>query len=63
MSVGSGPGVVVVHGGGVTASIYRRLAERLSSRLTVHLYNRRGRADAPPRRNRTRSRTMLPTSP
>jgi pimeloyl-ACP methyl ester carboxylesterase len=49
-SVGSGPGVVVVHGGGVTASMYRRLAERLSSRLTVHLYNRRGRADAPPRR-------------
>jgi pimeloyl-ACP methyl ester carboxylesterase len=49
-SVGSGPGVVVVHGGGVTANLYRRLAERLSSRLTVHLYNRRGRADAPPRR-------------
>ncbi|HEU5484433.1 MAG TPA: alpha/beta hydrolase [Microlunatus sp.] len=49
-SVGSGPGVVVVHGGGVTASMYRRLAERLSDRLTVHLYDRRGRADAPPRR-------------
>ena len=48
-SVGSGPGVVLVHGGGVTASMYRRLAERLSGRLTVHLYNRRGRADAPPR--------------
>ena len=49
-SVGSGPGVVIVHGGGVTASLYRRLAERLSGRRTVHLYNRRGRADAPPRR-------------
>jgi pimeloyl-ACP methyl ester carboxylesterase len=49
-SIGSGPGVVVVHGGGVTASLYRRLAERLGDRLTVHLYNRRGRADAPPRR-------------
>ena len=30
--------------------MYRRLAERLSHRLTVHLYDRRGRADAPPRR-------------
>jgi pimeloyl-ACP methyl ester carboxylesterase len=49
-SLGSGPGVVVVHGGGVTSHLYRRLAERLSDRLTVHLYNRRGRADAPPRR-------------
>lgn len=49
-SLGSGPGVVIVHGGGVTAHLYRRLAERLSDRLTVHLYNRRGRADAPPRR-------------
>lgn len=49
-SVGSGPGVVIVHGGGVTARLYRRLADRLSGRVTVHLYNRRGRADAPPRR-------------
>lgn len=40
-SVGSGPGVVIVHGGGVTASMYRRLAERLSGRLTVHLIARR----------------------
>ncbi|MEU7616800.1 alpha/beta hydrolase [Micromonospora rifamycinica] len=45
-SVGSGPGIVVVHGGGVTIEIYRRLALRLADRFTVHLYNRRGRADA-----------------
>jgi pimeloyl-ACP methyl ester carboxylesterase len=46
---GTGPGIVVVHGGGVTIDIYRRLAGRLADRFTVHLYNRRGRADAPPR--------------
>lgn len=48
-SVGSGPGVIIVHGGGVTSGIYMRLAQRLSERLTVHLYDRRGRADAAPR--------------
>jgi len=45
-SVGTGPGIVVVHGGGVTIEIYRRPAVRLAGRFTVHLYNRRGRADA-----------------
>ncbi|WP_431907161.1 alpha/beta fold hydrolase [Micromonospora carbonacea] len=45
-SSGVGPGIVVVHGGGVTIEIYRRLADRLADRFTVHLYNRRGRADA-----------------
>ena len=49
VSVGSGPGVIVVHGGGVTARMYRRLAMRLGEKLTVHLYDRRGRADAAPR--------------
>jgi pimeloyl-ACP methyl ester carboxylesterase len=48
-SVGEGPGLVIVHGGGVTIDSYRRLARRLSGRFTVHLYNRRGRADAPAR--------------
>ncbi|MGC5017081.1 alpha/beta fold hydrolase [Micromonospora sp. DT47] len=48
-STGSGPGIVVVHGGGVTIDVYRRLAAALADRFTVHLYNRRGRADAPPR--------------
>ncbi|MFR9777554.1 alpha/beta fold hydrolase [Micromonospora sp. MS34] len=47
---GTGPGVVVVHGGGVTIDEYRRLTARLADRFTVHRYNRRGRADAPPRR-------------
>ncbi|MEU9825506.1 alpha/beta fold hydrolase [Micromonospora chersina] len=49
-STGSGPDLVVVHGGGVTVHEYRRLAARLADRFTVHLYNRRGRADAAPRR-------------
>ncbi|MCI4065839.1 alpha/beta hydrolase [Micromonospora sp. R77] len=49
-SRGSGPDLVVVHGGGVTIHEYRRLAARLADRFTVHLYNRRGRADAAPRR-------------
>ncbi|MCG5462302.1 alpha/beta hydrolase [Micromonospora sp. MED01] len=48
-STGAGPGIVVVHGGGVTIDVYRRLARALADRFTVHLYNRRGRADAPPR--------------
>lgn len=48
-SSGHGPGVVVVHGGGVTIDVYARLARRLADRLTVHLYNRRGRGDAPAR--------------
>ncbi|MFF4880705.1 alpha/beta fold hydrolase [Micromonospora sp. NPDC000668] len=48
-STGSGPGIVVVHGGGVTIDVYGRLATALADRFTVHLYNRRGRADAPPR--------------
>jgi pimeloyl-ACP methyl ester carboxylesterase len=49
-SVGAGPGIVVVHGGGVTIASYRRFATRLADHgFAVHLYNRRGRADAPPR--------------
>ncbi|MFG3642767.1 alpha/beta fold hydrolase [Micromonospora sp. NPDC047762] len=48
-STGTGPGIVVVHGGGVTIDVYRRLAAALADRFSVHLYNRRGRADAPPR--------------
>ncbi|MGW0217569.1 alpha/beta fold hydrolase [Micromonospora chokoriensis] len=48
-STGAGPGIVVVHGGGTTIDVYRRLARALADRFTVHLYNRRGRADAPPR--------------
>ncbi|MFD0786756.1 alpha/beta fold hydrolase, partial [Micromonospora azadirachtae] len=49
-SSGTGPDVVVVHGGGVTIEPYRRLAAALTDHHTVHLYNRRGRADAPARR-------------
>jgi len=42
-TVGSGPPVVIVHGGGIDASVYRRLAKRLAPSFTVHVYNRRGR--------------------
>ncbi|MDG4800558.1 alpha/beta hydrolase [Micromonospora sp. WMMD980] len=49
-STGTGPGLVVVHGGGVTIREYRLLVARLADRFTVHLYNRRGRADAAARR-------------
>ena len=48
-STGAGPGIVLVHGGGITIDTYRRLAAALAPRFTVHLYNRRGRGDAPPR--------------
>ncbi|WP_433206749.1 alpha/beta fold hydrolase [Dactylosporangium sp. CS-047395] len=41
--------LVVVHGGAITAKYYEPLARRLAGRVTVHLYNRRGRADAGPR--------------
>jgi pimeloyl-ACP methyl ester carboxylesterase len=50
-SIGTGPGVVVVNGGAVSAKDYRRLARALSDRFTVHLFNRRNRpgsADLPP---------------
>ncbi|SDT57410.1 alpha/beta fold hydrolase [Actinoplanes derwentensis] len=46
---GSGPPIVILHGGGVTISVYRWIAAALADRFTIHLYNRRGRADAPPR--------------
>ncbi|MFN8184639.1 MAG: alpha/beta hydrolase [Candidatus Nanopelagicales bacterium] len=48
-TVGSGPAVVIVHGGGVDASVYRRLAKRLGTSFTVHVYNRRGRGRSAPR--------------
>ena len=46
VSVGAGPGVVVVHGGGTDAAVYRRLATRLAAAFTVHVYNRRGRGQS-----------------
>jgi pimeloyl-ACP methyl ester carboxylesterase len=47
-SVGSGPGIVILHGGGVTERDYHRLAHAWSDRFTVYLYNRRGRPDSAP---------------
>src|SRR6476619_6454727 len=47
-SIGEGPGVVILHGGGVTERDYHRFAQALSNRFSVHLYNRRGRSDSAP---------------
>src|SRR6266536_5582802 len=47
-SVGSGPGIVILHGGGVSERDYHRLAHAWSDRFTVHLYSRRGRPDSTP---------------
>ncbi|MFF5228696.1 alpha/beta fold hydrolase [Dactylosporangium sp. NPDC000521] len=47
-STGTGPGIVVLHGGGVSVRDYHRLAAALADRFTVHLYNRRGRAGSAP---------------
>lgn len=49
-SLGQGPGVALVEGGGTDATTYRWLADRLGEHFTVHVYNRRGRggsADRP----------------
>jgi pimeloyl-ACP methyl ester carboxylesterase len=49
-SIGTGPGVVVVNGGAVSAKDYRRLARAMGDRFTVHRFNRRNRpgsADLP----------------
>ena len=47
-SIGDGPGVVILHGGGVAEREYHRLAQALSRSFSVHLYNRRGRSDSAP---------------
>ncbi|WP_144124260.1 alpha/beta fold hydrolase [Catellatospora sichuanensis] len=47
-TTGTGPGIVVLHGGGVPQQHYHRLAEALEHRFTVHLYHRRGLPDAAP---------------
>lgn len=49
-STGDGPGVVLLHGGGIDSREYGRLAEELGRHCTVHRYDRRGRPGAPPLR-------------
>jgi len=44
LTIGSGPGLVVIHGMGRVARNYRDLALALADSYTVHLMNRRGRA-------------------
>ena len=45
-SMGEGPGLVVLHGGGTSYTEYLGLARKLSGDFAVHLYNRRGRPGA-----------------
>jgi pimeloyl-ACP methyl ester carboxylesterase len=47
-TTGSGPGVLVVPGGGVVASDYARLARNLGESCTVHVYDRRGHGPSAP---------------
>lgn len=42
-TIGSGPGLVVIHGTARQANDYVPLAQQLASHFTVHLLNRRGR--------------------
>ncbi|WP_159701060.1 alpha/beta fold hydrolase [Arthrobacter sp. 18067] len=46
LTVGEGPGLILLHGGGTSSAEYMRLAGKLSCAFTVHVYNRRGRPDA-----------------
>lgn len=43
VSTGSGPGLVLVMGGGTDAGTYAHVADRMADTCTVHIYNRRGR--------------------
>ncbi|PYI64592.1 hypothetical protein CVV68_21590 [Arthrobacter livingstonensis] len=47
-TLGAGPDLVLLHGGGTSSIEYMMLAHRLSPRFTVHLYNRRGRPNSEP---------------
>ncbi|GAA2581802.1 hypothetical protein GCM10010435_69080 [Winogradskya consettensis] len=47
-SQGNGPGLVLLHGGGVGFREYARPARAFAQHFTVHLYNRRGRPGAAP---------------
>src|SRR5262245_1453299 len=58
-SVGTGPGIVILHGGGVSERDYHRLAGAWSDRFTVHLYNRRGRPDSAPLTGTETAATVL----
>ncbi|WP_295799125.1 alpha/beta hydrolase [Mucilaginibacter sp.] len=50
-SLGSGPGLVVVHGSLRSAADYEVLGESLADTFTVHIVNRRGRGNSGPQGN------------
>ena len=45
-TIGTGPGLIILHGANCTASTHSELATLLSSSYTVHLLERRGRGDS-----------------
>lgn len=47
-SQGAGPGLVLLHGGGVVSRDYDRLARALATSMRVHVYDRRGRPGSAP---------------
>jgi pimeloyl-ACP methyl ester carboxylesterase len=49
--IGNGPGLLVLHGGALTGSNYRRLAAQLAGDFTVFLPDRRGRGLSGPYRD------------
>jgi pimeloyl-ACP methyl ester carboxylesterase len=53
--IGSGPGLIVLHGGARASPHYLRLAEMLSDSSTVYLPDRRGRGLSDPKGGITRS--------
>ncbi|WP_051393197.1 alpha/beta fold hydrolase [Glycomyces arizonensis] len=48
LTTGTGPGLVIVHGGFESATSHGQLAEALAETCTVHLPDRRGRASSGP---------------
>jgi hypothetical protein len=54
LTVGRGPGLVVIPGSTRRAHHYRAVAEALSDVYTVHVVNRRGRGGSPPQGPGTR---------
>ncbi|HVU09881.1 MAG TPA: alpha/beta hydrolase [Phototrophicaceae bacterium] len=46
--LGSGPGLLIVHGGGGRATDYRALAQQLADSFTIYLLDRRGRGLSSP---------------
>jgi hypothetical protein len=62
LSLGDGPGLILLGGVLSSVSTYLALAEALAADFTVHVVNRRGRPPSGPQRPGTASRTRPRTS-